>query len=260
MKAMILAAGNGTSLRPLTDKIPKALVEVNGLTALELVVERLKAADVGEVVINVHHHAGQVEGFVLRKRGFGLQVKWSRERSLLDTGGALKAARRFFEDGEPFFVHNIDILSDIDLAAMMAAHGRTGALATLAVQERLAERTLLVDEEGVMCGHVDHRSGLRRLARRPSGRPREFAFCGIHVLSPGIFEAIEEDGRFSIIDAYLKLAGKGCIVRVFKADGRFWRDIGRIEALQSLLDEISRGALPPGLWRAPGAGDVSEPR
>lgn len=238
---MIFAAGNGSGLRPLTDRIPKALVDIRGVTVLEAVVGRLKAAGVRDIVINVHHHARLMEKHIADRGNFGLNITLSREPSLLDTGGGLKAARPFLRDGGDFFVHNVDIVSDIDLRALMEAHKRSGALATLAVQDGFSERALLADDDGNLCGHIDHRSGLRRLARRGRGRLRECAFCGIHALSPGVFEAVEEAGRFSIITAYLSLVEKGFAVRVFSAAGAFWRDIGKREALQSLRADLARG-------------------
>lgn len=253
MKAMVMAAGNGSGLRPLTDAIPKALASVSGVTLLEIIVGRLRAAGVDEVVINVHHHAAKLEEFVGRKRDFGLSVKLSPEPELLDTGGGLKAARRHLEGGA-FFLHNVDIVSDIDLPALMSFHLRTGGLATLAVRDAPAERVLLADEEGMLCGHHDFRSGLRRLPRRPSGCLREFAFCGIQALSPDIFQAIDEEGRFSIIDAYLNLAGKGCELRVWDAGDCFWRDLGRVESLASLLEDAGKGVLPCGILELAGSG------
>lgn len=252
MRAMILAAGNGSGLRPLTDRIPKALVNIGSVTVLEAVVERLKAAGVRAVVINVHHHALRLEQYAAGEGNFGIHVELSRENALLDTGGGLKAARSFFRNGEDFFVHNVDVVSDIDLRALMDAHRRSGALATLAVQNRDSKRSLLADEEGNLCGHIDHGSGLRRIARRGTGRLGERAFCGIHALSPAVFEAIEEEGRFSIIDAYLGLAEKGFAVRVFDAGEAFWRDIGSRESLRSLRADLARGALPRDVRAAAG--------
>src|SRR5262249_48892156 len=136
MKAMILAAGLGTRLRPLTDAIPKALVELNGRTLLEITIEHLKKFGVTEFIVNVHHHAGKIVSFLQSKNNFGARIEISREDDLLlDTGGGLKKASWFFLEGnsqEPFFLHNVDVLSSIDLNQMLAAHKNSGALATLA--------------------------------------------------------------------------------------------------------------------------------
>src|ERR1017187_6828577 len=144
MKAMILAAGLGTRLRPLTDERPKALVEVGGRTLLEITLGRLRGIGVGEVIINVHHFADMVVEYLKAHGDFGMRIEISREDELLDTGGGLKKAADFFlrdgvpgdADDEPFILHNVDVLSAINLEKMVAFHRRQNALATLAVQQR----------------------------------------------------------------------------------------------------------------------------
>ncbi len=156
MKAMILAAGLGTRLRPLTDNIPKALVELNGRTLLEITIERLKSFGITEIIVNVHHHAEKIAAFVNSKNNFGLRIELSREDDLLlDTGGGLKKAASFFQEensAEPFLLHNVDVLSTIDFRQMLAAHKKSSALATLAVQQRPSSRQLLFDDNGLLCG------------------------------------------------------------------------------------------------------------
>ncbi|HLK05584.1 MAG TPA: nucleotidyltransferase family protein [Candidatus Acidoferrum sp.] len=156
MKAMILAAGLGTRLRPLTDTIPKALVELNGRTLLEITITRLKSFGVAEFIVNVHHHAEKIVSFLESKNNFGVRIELSREDDLLlDTGGGLKKAAWFFLEGnssEPFFLHNVDVLSSIDLNQMLDAHKNSGALATLAVQQRKSSRQLLFDENNLLVG------------------------------------------------------------------------------------------------------------
>ena len=156
MKAMILAAGLGTRLKPLTDTIPKALVELNGRTLLEITIARLKTFGVTEFIVNVHHHAEKIMGFLGAKNNFSTRIEISREDDLLlDTGGGLKKAAWFFLEGnstEPFFLHNVDVLSSIDLHQMLAAHKKSSAVATLAVQERKSSRQLLFDEQNLLVG------------------------------------------------------------------------------------------------------------
>ena len=166
MKAMILAAGLGTRLRPLTDTHPKALVEINGRTLLEITLSRLRAFGVGEVIINVHHFADMIADYLKSKNNFGLRIEISREDDLLlDTGGGLKKAAWFFleESGErrvasgehlsePFLLHNVDVLSNIDLRRMLQYHTEHRALATLAVQSRDSSRLLLFDDQLQLCG------------------------------------------------------------------------------------------------------------
>ncbi|MGB8763061.1 MAG: sugar phosphate nucleotidyltransferase, partial [Candidatus Sulfotelmatobacter sp.] len=156
MKAMILAAGLGTRLRPLTDDRPKALVEVAGRTLLEITLSRLRTFDVREVIINVHHFADMVVDYLKANDNFGMRIEISREEVLLDTGGGLKKAAQFFLENssgldEPFVVHNVDVISAIDLGRMAQFHREHGALATLAVQERETSRYLLFDGQ-LLCG------------------------------------------------------------------------------------------------------------
>jgi len=163
MKAMILAAGLGTRLRPLTNDRPKALVEINGRTLLEITISRLRAFGVTEVIINVHHFAGMVESYLKARNNFGMRIEISREDDLLlDTGGGLKKASWFFlEDSdrhnstksdEPFLLHNVDVISNIDLAAMLQFHNEHQALATLAVQSRESGRQLLFNDQLQLSG------------------------------------------------------------------------------------------------------------
>lgn len=225
MKAMILAAGLGTRLRPLTNDRPKALVEVAGRTLLEMALARLRGCGVREAIVNVHHFADQVTDFLAAHSNFGMRIEVSREEELLDTGGGLKKAAWFFlEDGadrdEPFLVHNVDVLSNIDLAEMTRAHVARGALATLAVQDRPTSRPLVFDGNNLLRG--------RGTGQAKSGESA-LAFCGIHAISPRIFARMQEQGPFSIIDAYIRLAEQKEIIAAFRADGFYWRDLGRPE-------------------------------
>jgi len=253
MKAMILAAGLGTRLRPLTDDRPKALVTLAGRTLLEIAICRLRASGVSEVVVNVHHHAEMIVEYLEANNHFGIRVEISREDALLDTGGGLQNASWYFlEDGastqEPFILHNVDVISTIDLGRMMGCHMERDALATLAVQQRETSRYLLFDQSGQLCGRRTVRTGKDELVR-PSEEVVARAFCGIHILSPLIFAAMEERGVFSIIDAYLNLAAKGERIFSFNADEYYWRDLGRPESIAQATLEIASGAYPSGSER-----------
>jgi NDP-sugar pyrophosphorylase family protein len=241
---MVLAAGLGTRLRPLTDDRPKALVEVGGRTMLELTLERLKRAGVREAIVNTHHHAEMIEEYLRANDSFGMRIEVSREDALLDTGGGLKKAAWFFlEDGakdEPFLVHNVDVLIKDDLGAMVRAHRASGALATLAVMEREASRYLLFDEEGRLAGRQKGKAGKPEWVGA-SEFATPLAFCGIHVIAPRIFAVMKRDGAFSIIDAYIDLAMNGERVRAFRADGARWRDLGRPESVAKAEEEMAEG-------------------
>jgi NDP-sugar pyrophosphorylase family protein len=162
MKAMILAAGLGTRLRPLTNDRPKALVELNGRTLLEITLTRLQTFGVTEAIINVHHHAQMVVDYLHSKNNFNMRLEISREDDqLLDTGGGLKKAAWFFQENsanldQPFFLHNVDVLSNIDLAAMLQFHKENRALATLAVQSRPSSRQLLFNDQLQLSGRRIH--------------------------------------------------------------------------------------------------------
>ncbi len=231
---MLLAAGLGTRLRPLTDRIPKALIEVGGVPMLEQVARRLIAAGVDRLIINTHHLGEQIERFVAKRENFGVEVRFSREEGApLETGGGLLHAAPHFRRNAPFFLHNTDIISDLPLRETYEAHLASGALATLAVMERSTSRYLLFDGEG-LCGRTDERTGLEIRSRPAVGEARRLAFGGVHVISPEIFDLITERGAFSILDPYLRLAGEGHRILPFRIDGYDWQDIGKPEQLAEL--------------------------
>jgi|KBSSwiStaDraftv2_1062776.scaffolds.fasta_scaffold00780_4 NDP-sugar pyrophosphorylase family protein len=253
MKAMILAAGLGTRLRPLTNDRPKALVEINGRTLLEITLARLRKFGVREVVINVHHFADVVANYLAANSNFGMQVEISREdERLLDTGGGLKNAAKFFlRDSAdlPFFVHNVDVVSTIDLEEMLRLHRQHDALAVLAVRNRSSSRYLLFDEHSELVGRRVAKDSAPSNAElvRQANHPEALAFCGIHVISPRLLARMTETGVFSIIDAYLRLAGEGERILAFSADHYYWRDLGRPEHLVEAAADINHGnlVLPP---------------
>lgn len=242
MKAMVLAAGLGTRLRPLTDDRPKALVEVNGKTLLEITLRRLSGFGIQDVIVNVHHFADMVIEFLQRNRNFGVRVEVSREDLLLDTGGGLKKAAWFFlENGamdEPFLLHNVDVISTIDFAQMLQCHEESGALATVAVKTRPSSRYLLFDEKNQLCGRRSASApGDERV--RPSQETHAYAFCGIHIVSPGLLSMMADDGAFSIITSYLHLASQGQTISAFRADDYYWRDLGTPASVKAVAEEMA---------------------
>jgi NDP-sugar pyrophosphorylase family protein len=242
MKAMVLAAGLGTRLRPLTDDRPKALVEVSGRTLLEITLTRLKSFDVEEAIVNTHHFAEMVEQYLATHGNFGMRIAISHEDILLDTGGGLKKAGWFFQDSEEaFFLHNVDVISNIDLAAMACHHAEHNALATLAVQSRATSRPLLFDQTGALCGRV-LKDGEQEMVR-PIANPEQLAFAGIHVISPRIFDLLDEDGVFSIIPAYLRLAAAREKILAWRADNAYWRDMGKPESIAAAAQDMTAGLI-----------------
>ena len=245
MKAMILAAGLGTRLRPLTDTRPKALVEVAGRTLLEITLARLSSLGVSEVIINVHHFADMILDYLKVHNNFGLHIEISREEQLLDTGGGLKKASWFFlQDSacldEPFILHNVDVISTIDFRRMLALHNAKHALATMAVQRRRSSRQLLFDSDLHLCG--------RQILQeqeivRPSPRPQPFAFSGIHIISPRLLPLMQQEAAFSIIDTYLNLSARGENIVAFPADDAYWRDLGRPADLVQATQDLANGVF-----------------
>jgi NDP-sugar pyrophosphorylase family protein len=241
MKAMILAAGLGTRLRPLTDTRPKALVEINNRTLLEITLTRLRAFGITEVIINVHHFADQITDYVKSHNNFGLRIEISREEILLDTGGGLKRAAWFFlEDpknlDKPFLLHNVDVISTIDLSRMLQFHKENHGLATLAVQSRESGRQLLFNNDLQLVGRRAGRDQQPEIVR-PSDHLHPLAFSGVHILSPRILPLLTEEGVFSIIPSYLRLSAQGQKILAFHADQYYWRDLGRpADLAQAALD------------------------
>jgi len=230
MKAMILAAGLGTRLRPLTDSVPKALVEIAGRTLLEITLSRLRSFGVMDVIINVHHFAGMIEDYLKANKNFGMNVAISREDVLLDTGGGLKKAAHFFlkdSNDSRFLLHNVDVISTIDLHKMVQFHQRNDALATLAVQDRKTSRQLLFNEDLQLCGRRTRDEAPEVVC--PSIELKPLAFSGIHIISPRLLGMIEQDGVFSIITTYLELARRGERILAFRTDEYYWRDLGTPE-------------------------------
>lgn len=253
MRCLIFAAGLGTRLKPLTDTLPKALVPVCGKPLVEHLIEKLKGAGFNEVVINVHHFADQIREFLKEKAYFGMQVYFSDETDLLrETGGGIKHSATLLNDGEPFLVHNVDILSNLDLEAFYQAHLAASIspdtpLATLLVGERETSRYFLFDTENNLVGWMDLRSGqvkspFAELRRTPSeafneaeflqeNQLHKYAFSGIHVISSEIFRLMQNwPEKFSIVDFYLSVADKYIIKAYIKNDLRMV-DVGKVGSL-----------------------------
>ena len=247
MKAMILAAGLGTRLRPLTDDRPKALVEVAGRTLLEITLARLRSQGIRQVIINVHHFADMVLAYLKSNNNFGMRIEISREDFLLDTGGGLKKAACFFlEDSnlpdEPFILHNVDVISTIDLGRMVQFHKESGALATLAVKDRETQRYLLFDDQLQLCGRQYGRDAKPELVRSSSSA-QALAFSGIHVISPRLLGMMTEEGAFPIMSTYLRLAADHEKIAAFRADEYYWRDLGRPENVMQAAEDLKQKVL-----------------
>lgn len=231
MKALLLAAGLGTRLRPLTDDRPKALVEAGGKTLLERNILYLKSQGITEIVINVHHFGEQIIDFV-HHHDFGIPLHISNERELLlDTGGGIRKAASFFREDGAFLVYNVDVICDMDLQQMLQTHRQQGNLVTMAVRHRQTERALILDAE-------------HRLKRRSGGETeilaegeQRAAFSGIHILSTRILPLLPDEDRFPILPVYLKLAPTHPI-RGYFHDSSFWIDMGKPEAIRAFKNHL----------------------
>ena len=234
MKAMIFAAGMGTRLKPLTDTIPKALVPLSGKPLLQHTIEKLKASGFNEIIINVHHFADMIIDFVLANDRFGIRIEFSDEREkLLDTGGAIKKASWFFDDNQPFLIHNVDILSNIDLRELVEHHQGSSSTATLVCSVRETSRYLLFDESNRLQGWINEKTGEVK-SPIPNFNPSEYqklAFSGIHIMQPAIFHLMQDyPDTFSIIDFYLDLCKKTLFI-TYQPKKLQIIDVGNPEAL-----------------------------
>lgn len=230
MKAMIFAAGLGTRLGEITKTVPKALVEINGKTILELAVEKLVPFGFDDIIINVHHFASKVKLEItrLQKKGYIISIA-DESDLLLDTGGGLYNARKFFND-DPFLLYNVDIITDLNLSDLYNYHISNSALATLAVRERPGNRFLLIDRKGRLKGWFNKATNEKIIAGSLNGIISEVAFSGIHIVNPEIFKYME-DGVYSMISLYLKIAS-GHKILTYKSSEGYWVDIGTAEKLE----------------------------
>ena len=255
MKAMIFAAGLGTRLKPITDTMPKALVPVCGQPLLYHVITKLVAAGYDDLVVNVHHFPDQIIHY-LHSHDFGARISVSDERDFLrETGGGVRYAKHLLTDfstplemtdGEPVLVHNVDIISNLDLQWLREQHWE-GALVTLVASERKTQRYFLFDEDNRLKGWTNLATGEVR-SPFPDIDPdqcRKLAFAGIHLMSPAIFDAFDKYGfgdRFSIVDFYLRACADYPIYAAVPPDFQLV-DVGKFDALPE-AEATCRQLLP----------------
>ena len=240
MKAMILAAGLGTRLQPITNDIPKALVRLGDRNLLEYAILRLKKFGVTEIIVNVHHHADQIFDYLKGAHYSNIMIELSRENELLNTGGGLKKAGWFLKGDDPFILLNVDVISDIDLNKFADYHKRHKGLATVAVRTRKTNRYLLFDEDYQLIGWKSEDTGEQIIVKKETPFILPFSFMGIHAVSPEIFDKMPGDDVFSVIDLYLELARQGEIIKAFRSNSSLWFDVGKLGNLKTLQEIIER--------------------
>ncbi|MDR2009736.1 MAG: NTP transferase domain-containing protein [Bacteroidales bacterium] len=237
MKAMIFAAGYGTRLAPLTDNKPKALVNIAGKPMLQMQIEHLKSFGFNYIVINVHHFSDQIINFI-NSNDFGVEIQISDETNLLlNTGGGLKNVKKFFNEGDTFLLHNVDIYSEIDLKEMYNFHLKTCNIATLAVKHRESTNYLLFDETDRLCGWRSYKTNSEIISIEKTTY-NEMAFSGIYVFNYNIFDAIQKEGSFPIIPELLNIS-KNDRIGAYNHDNKYMLDLGKPEAIKKCEELIN---------------------
>jgi len=232
MNAMILAAGLGTRLKPLTDNKPKALIEINGQTLLELAIKKIQRHGFNNIIVNVHHFPDMIVHYLKSHNNFGSKIFISDERKLLlDTGGAIKEIEKHIDFNFPILVYNVDVITDLDLQTLYNYHSSSDNLATLAVRKRKTTRYLLLDRDDILCGWTNKITNEERIVRDQAFKLNEFAFSGIHVVNPAIFNLMPLEKKFSIIDLYLKLA-PNFLIKGYDHSDTEWIDVGKLKNVE----------------------------
>jgi len=231
MKAIILAAGLGTRLKNVTANKPKALIEVNGITMLENVIQNLKSQGINDFLINVHHFGQSIIDYLDDNDNFGVNVTISDEREkLLDTGGAILKAKNFIRGSDPVLVHNVDIISDINIQDLQEYHNASNSIATLCVRKRDSGRGLLFNDIMHLVGWTNVKKHEFKWVNNDHEDYKIFAFSGIYMIAPNFADLISQTGSFSIIDSWLKIA-RNITISGFIDSSPTWHDLGTIEKI-----------------------------
>jgi N-acetyl-alpha-D-muramate 1-phosphate uridylyltransferase len=234
MKAMILAAGLGTRLRPLTDNIPKALVKIGNTPLLEYAIRKLHHYGFNDIIINIHHHPDIIISFLDKNRNFGVNISISDERDmLLDTGGGLKKAASFFTGNDAFLLYNCDIVTDLNLLTLYKYHLEHSALCTLAVRDRETSRYFIFDDDNTLCGWWNKKTGEKKSVRWSGSNYNAKAFSGIQIISPSALELFPDKKVFSLVEFYLLIARDHKIEGYDHTETK-WTDIGKSDALEQM--------------------------
>jgi len=240
-EGMILAAGFGTRLKPLTDTLPKALAPINGRPLLDIVICKFIDAGISKIVINTHYLSEKISEFLAGKN-YPAEIILSQENEILGTGGGIKKIKEFIA-GDEFLVHNVDVVSSLDLNDLISFHKQNKPLATMVMQNRHTYNQVLVDSKNQICGLDYVKKGVRKLMCEPQGDLQVLAFCGIHVINRRIFDYFGDEKFFSIIDTYLAAIAKGQAINAYTLpDSIYWKDVGTLE-------HLAEAGSDEGVWR-----------
>jgi MurNAc alpha-1-phosphate uridylyltransferase len=241
MRAMILAAGQGTRLKPLTDKIPKPLVRFQGIPLLEITIRRLIASGMEKIVVNVHHLAGQVIEFLRSRDYYNGKVLISDETDrLMDTGGGVLKAMDLIDNGEPFLLHNVDVYTNLDLHKLIKAHQSDDALITIAVKKRSPSRSLLFDDQNCLAGWQNNKTGEKRIIRDYKGKLEGYGNSCIYVINPEFFRLAHTGEPVSLTDLYLELA-KTHSIKGYIHNQDYWYNLGLYDTFLEAEAEMKMG-------------------
>ncbi len=231
MKAIILAAGLGTRLKKITSNKPKALVEINGITMLEMVITKLKSQGISKFLINIHHHGQSIIDYLDKNKNFGVDIHISDERNqLLGTGGAILLAKDFIIGNETVLIHNVDIISDVDIDKLEKQHFNSQSVASLCVRKRKTKRYLLFDDNMKLTGWTNDEKQEFKWVREKVDCYDKYAFSGIYLISPDFVEDTKHINNFSIIDSWLEIA-KSKLISGFLDETEIWHDLGTQERI-----------------------------
>jgi NDP-sugar pyrophosphorylase family protein len=240
MNAMILAAGLGTRLKPLTENRPKALIRINDKTLLELAIKKLLKHGFENIIVNIHHFPEMIYTYLQENKNFEANVIISDERKLLlDTGGAIKVIKRHINNDFPILVYNVNIITDLDLNKLYDYHSDSDNLATLAVRKRKTNRYLLLDHDNILCGWTNKQTREERIVRDHTKDLTEFAFSGIHVVNPAIFNVMPTEKKFPIIELYLKLA-PNFLIKGYNHSETEWIDVGKLGNIETAVQLLKK--------------------
>lgn len=240
---MILAAGYGKRLKPLTDTKPKALIEICGKPMLYWIIEKLVNHGFNKIVINIHHHSDMMLD-AINKSPYKADISISKESDhLLDTGGGIFNAKQWLEGTEPFLVHNVDNISNINLKELYSYHLQHGGIATLASSHRKFERCFLWNNNK-LAGWENNTTGEEALVNKTNTNLVKKGFSGIHVVNPEVFKLVKYTGKFSMNKVYLDLAKEKDIFS-YDHDQKYWFDLGTIEKIKRAEKIISEN---PGMF------------